>query len=289
MKNLLPALILAIAINPIFAGLAQQPDTPPPASLQIKKAALWLGGRSIQLNASKGSQLDFLDYTDNLRLTEFIILGFSLQLQYHEIFQLSIDAFTADDIVPNSLKLQLLAQPRGSWIGLNAGFMRYPFLITGFEGFHLDQDPDFFADANTRQRRMHDLCLFAGPGISLQGKSTFLSVNFNVAYATLLPFSESFRQKQANSNLRREIIYKTQTSSSFLFFPELTFGADIASFTGKKIGLQIQASMLRGNRHIHYDKTVRQWSEENQSSEKVRSQGHRFEKTDITMGIYYRF
>jgi hypothetical protein len=261
--------------------------------LTTKRASLWFGTRELFIeNTHSTAQLDFLDYADNYQMGEYFVLGFSIQLEGRGPSIINLDVFTSDDIIPTSFYLdyQYNILP---WLGLNLGFMQYPFLITGYDEFYKNTDLDFFTDggpnANSRQSRHNDFALTFGPSIMLEGNAGFVFLHINGAYSNLIPFVESFRQKKIDSNLRREIIYKAGTSSSFFLFPSIRIGKDIASISGKQLGIELQASTYIGSRKINYSKTIRQWTEENAQSDQITNKNHPFRKTDVNLGLYLRF
>jgi hypothetical protein len=261
--------------------------------LTAKRASIWFGTRELSIeNTPSTNKLDFLDYANNYHMGEYFILGISIQMQGRGPFTINLDVFTSDDIIPTSFHLgyQYNLLP---WLGFNAGFMQYPFLITGYDDFYRNTDTEFLtdggSDANLRQSTHHDFAFTFGPSINLEGSFGFVSLQLNGAYSSLLPFVASFRQKKIESNLRREVIYKTDASSSFFLFPSLRIGTNIAQISNKSLGIELYASTYMGNRKIDYSKTVRQWIEENAQSEQFSNRKHAFQKTDISLGLYLRF
>lgn len=284
-------LIFLLALS--LSGAAHTPEKNRDTPFKIKRAALWFGMRNLQVETLPAStELDFLNFANNYIWNEYFILGISLQLQGRGPFIVSLDAFTSDDIIPNSFRLDFQYN-LNPWLGLNAGFMQYPFLVTGYGDYFAELDAGFYTDggqyANLRQKTLHDFVLTAGPSLHLNGKAGFVSLWLNLAYGSLLPFSQSFYQKKINSNNRREIIYKASPSSAFFLFPQIIFGKDISNFSGSKLGVQLKASTYAGSRSINYSRSIREWTEENVSHQQISNPLHNFRKTDISLGIYWRF
>lgn len=261
--------------------------------LRVKHASLWFGTRDLFVEKLPLEQtLDFFNYANNYKYGEYFLLGISVQLQGRKPWIFSVDAFTSDDIIPTSVRLnfQYKLLP---WLGIDAGFLQYPMLLTGYEQYFKIRHPDFYTDggqyANLRQITIHDFSFTAGPSLHLEGKAGFLSMNLNLAYSSLLPFVESFRQKKINSNLRQEAIYTTTPSSAFLFYPVVLLGKNIYHFADASLGFQIQLSTFAGSRRINYTHTLRQWTESNSHSTDITNNKHVLRQTDISMGIYWRF
>lgn len=283
----LPVLCVLIMIIQGYHAEAQEP------LLRVKHASLWFGTRNLFVEKLPLEQtLDFFNYANDYEYGEYFLLGISLQLQGRKPWIFSVDAFTSDDIIPTSVRLnfQYKLLP---WLGIDAGFIQYPMLLTGYEQYFKLRYTDFYTDggqyANLRQITIHDYSFTAGPSLHFESKTGFLSINFNLAYSRLLPFIETFSQKKINGNLRQESIYTTTPSSGFFFYPLIILGKNIYHFADASLGLQLQMSTLMGSRSINYTHTLRQWTDSNSYTTEITTNKHVFRLTDISMGIYWRF
>lgn len=253
---------------------------------------LWFGFRDLQIDSLPNAQnLDFINYMsyNDYFPVGYPYLGFSVQLQIKNNWQVDAKVFTTDDIIPTSFNLSV-QHYFSKYMGFNLGFYTYPLLTSDYERYHNIEDTDFYpVPSGSRQHNIYDAGIIGGPVFSVSRKVFFANLKLNIGYSGFVPFKEEFFREKINSNFQRIVKYETHYNMGFFFFPEIKAGLNLFSRNNITIGLQLQADAFFSKRNLKYTRTTYNWTMNDPVVEKISNPKHQYNLFDWDFGIFLRF
>ncbi len=256
------------------------------------KVSLWFGVRDVSRDSLKNNDnLDFMNYLHSSQdMAEYQYLGISTHLWFRGDWEADIKIAMFDGFAPDNINLKAQYFPLKN-LGLSLGFYSFPQLLNDFSTYHRINDVGFYGDLdnNFRQRSIHETGLMVGLVLPIDYRFFHCAIQLNGGISSMSTFKETVDQKQINSNLRREIHYKTLKSLAPFLFPEIEFNIDCFNFNNVKCGIQIQSNLYFVNRSIDYNRTTYEWTIISPDIERIDNPIHHFEKWELDFGIYLRW
>lgn len=254
----------------------------------------WFGFRDIQTERfAPTAQLDFLDYIRSNEVgPEDEYLGFALRMKFdnHTEFDGRFTVNSGWGLAGYNLKIRHYPIP---FMGLSVGVLNQPLYLRHYDDYLINRDTEFYTDFRNgttyKYYDAQDLGWMAGVVLPVNYRIFHLMLQLHGGVSTLKPFRDEFGQKQKNSNFRRDLVYETNLSYNWFFYPEACFSIDIVRIKKIRIGVQAQASWYLSNKYLDYKLTTYNWTYTDPITTHVESPGHRLAKLEYDVGLVFRF
>ncbi|HPW67033.1 MAG TPA: hypothetical protein PLY32_03385 [Salinivirgaceae bacterium] len=247
-------------------------------------------GYNVEKSQEK-ENLNFLDYMgidpDDL---SGIVLKYGFSFDYLEKMSADIKGILMWGIIPDSYDISTHYAINNMFdIGLGSHLNK--FYITGFEQFHKQNFPDYYLiDENIQQLKAHDLGFFISPKIKLIEKEKFqMSFRLDAGVSSFLKENAVFYHKRKLSNERLFYTYNTKISFQPFFYPK--FDMSIQAFTIKEttVGFLLNSNFLIGKRSMNYKRTIQRWTADNETTENIKLDKHRYTRFEANVGLYVKW
>ncbi len=232
-----------------------------------------------------GDYLNFFNtYPDGVDL-----ITSKLGLSFDFFNNLSTEAIIilTDDLFPDNFDLSFYYNPSPK-IGIGVGSMLYKNWITSAKDTYLQNQTDYhWTNGLARDFKIYDWGFYVTPTVRPFYSNTFkASIKFKVGLSSFSKLNSSYSFKRINSNERR--VYTISTSRNFQPFinPSIQFRLKLFKIKSTSAGLICNSAFFCGKRSIDYQRSVQIWTSDNISTQQIKSDKHKYSRSEWDFGLY---
>lgn len=239
------------------------------------------------------NNLDFINYIDSPTPNhfEFTTLNLAYRISYSNLVTTDIKLILTSSLEPENFTISATYH-FGKTFGMGVGFNRFTYYVSNFEQYQKNLLPDYYIyDENTQYFKAYDHSFYISPSLELVDANWLISRAFlDFGVSSLSGRNTLFSHKKMLSNEVLTYYYKLDPSYNLFLNPRIEF--QIKLWQSKKntfYGLQINSNYLYISRSLNYTKTIRRWTYDNFTEEKVTAEKHQSNLFNIEYGFVIKW
>ncbi|HNZ72040.1 MAG TPA: hypothetical protein PKJ43_05420 [Prolixibacteraceae bacterium] len=269
-----------------FSSLAQK--------LDIRNSEFSFSIGTVEYNIEKfpnSIDMDFLNYSNAYPgYFDYAVVNFGHKFDFLSKMSADINLIVMSNLVPDNYDVSVYYH-FNKVVALGLGSRLNKFNISYFEQFHLQGFPDYYlVDGNQRQFRVYDLGFYLTPMFKLIRHERFqTTVKFDIGMSSFSEEEAVFYLKRKLSNERMAYHYYTTFSFQPYVNPKLELRLRIFNINDTVVGLLLKSNFFYRYRSMNYNRSIQQWTCENEVYEFIRTPKHKCGRLEANAGLYVKW
>lgn len=234
--------------------------------------------------------LDFLNYfdTDPDYIDEFVFkMGY--KCDFFSKMSADIKLIIMSDLAPNKYDVSVYYH-FNDIVGIGLGSYLYGYLISYFDQFQSQSLPDYYSMEENTSFNAYDLGFYVTPIFKLIRNQRFqTTIKIDMGLSSFLKDKFVFNYKRKLSN--EKLIYYYNTKITLCPFINSKLEMRLRMFNIKKVsfGLLLNSNLFYSYRNINYNRSIQQWTPDNEVNETIKQPKHNQIKFEADFGIYVKW
>mgnify|MGYP006283677041 CR=1 FL=1 len=281
--KLLFIVILQIASVGIFAQ-----------GLDIKNKEFTFSFGFSEYNVQKFSitdDLDFLNYAySDPDILDFGLLKLGYRFDFLSNFSADMKLIIQSDLVPDNYDFSI-SYCFNKKLGIGIGSMLTNTYVSYFEEYQYQAFPEYYLmDENLRQFKAYDLAFYASSiFLPIQNDRFRATIKCDIGLSSFLREQTAFYHKRNLSNERLLYDYHTKIVFQPYVNPKVELRLKTFEVKSASVGFLLNTNLFISNRSINYNRTIQQWTADNEHVDKIKTPKHNYSRFEMDFGLYIKW
>jgi hypothetical protein len=252
--------------------------------------SITLGAADISVEKfNTNENMDFINYMNSDRdYIDLSTIKVGLSFDFSERMFADINVIVMSDLVPDNYDISV-HYFFSKYLGIGLGSLYYSNLITAFEDYHKETNPDYFIlDQNLRQFENYDFGLYISPTFRpIYSDRLKVALRCDVGLSSLMEEHSSFYLKRKFSNEMRLYDYTTVKNIQPYVNPKLNLKLTVFKLRYFSVGVICNTNYFLSKKSMDYYRTTQVWTSENSIEEYIQPPKHNYSRFELDGGIFF--
>ena len=235
--------------------------------------------------------LDFLNYAySDPEILDFGLLKLGYRFDFLSNFSVDMKLIMQSDLAPDNYDF-FVSYRLNEKFGIGIGSLLTNTYVSYFEEYQYQALPEYdLTDENLRQFKAYDLAFYASPIFLLIQNVRFrATMKCDIGFSSFLKEKAVFYHKRNLSN--EWLLYDYHTKIAFQPYVNPKVELKLKTFEVKSasVGFLLNTNLFISNRSINYNRTIQQWTADNQHVDRIKSPKHNYSRFEIDFGLYIKW
>ena len=235
--------------------------------------------------------LDFLNYAySDPEILDFGLLKLGYKFNFLSDFSTDMKLIMQSDLAPVNYDVSV-SYRFNEMVGIGIGSMLTNTYVSYFEEYqHQALSEYYLMDENLRQFKAYDLGFYVSPILlPIQNDRFRATIKCDVGLSSFLREQTAFYHKRKLSNER--LLYDYHTKMTFQPYVNPKVELRLKAFKVKfiSVGFLLNTNFFLSNRSINYNRTIQQWTADNEQINKVKPNKHHYSRFEMDFGLYIKW
>jgi hypothetical protein len=235
--------------------------------------------------------LDFLNYAySDPEILDFGLLKLGYRFDFLSNFSADMKLIMQSDLVPNNYDFSVSYRLNKKF-GIGIGSMLTNTYISYFEEYQYQTLPEYYlTDENLRQFKAYDLAFYVSPHFSpIQNDRFRATIKCDIGLSSFLREQTAFYHKRNLSNERLLYDYHTKIVFQPYVNPKVELRLKTFEVKSASVGFLLNTNLFISNRSINYNRTIQQWTSDNEQVDKIKTPKHNYSRFEMDFGLYIKW
>lgn len=232
--------------------------------------------------------LDFFNYAyTDPEILDFGLLKLGYRFDFLSNFSADIKLMIQSDLAPSNYDFSISYRLNEKF-GIGIGSMLTNTYVSYFEEYQYQTLPEYYlTDENLRQFKAYDLAFYVSPVfLPIQNDRFRATIKCDIGLSSFLREQTTFYHKRKLSNERLLYDYHTKMTFQPYVNPKVELRLKAFNVKSTSVGFLLNTNFFYSNRSINYNRTIQQWTADNEHVDKIKSPKHNYSRFEMDFGMY---
>ena len=235
--------------------------------------------------------LDFLNYAySDPEILDFGLLKLGYRFDFLSNFSADMKLIMQSDLAPDNYDF-FVSYRLNEKFGIGIGSLLTNTYVSYFEEYQYQALPEYYlTDENLRQFKAYDLAFYASPIFLLIQNDRFrATMKCDIGLSSFLKEQAVFYHKRNLSNERLLYYYHTKIAFQPYVNPKVELKLKTFEVKSASVGFLLNTNLFISNRSINYNRSIQQWTADNEQVDKIKSPKHNYSRFEMDFGLYIKW